>query len=161
MPSAPPLVLVAFLFPAFAGFNFGFDIGSTSGAVTSLRALSPALDASPLLQGLMTSGSLFGSVIGVAISFCIGDPFGRRGELCCASLCYLLGTAITITPQQTHQEYIYLLPWVFTGRVVYGVGIALAMHAACARAPRTKAPRLASAPPPALSLSLCGWSRKQ
>ena len=30
---SPPLVLVAFLFPAFAGFNFGFDIGSTSGAI--------------------------------------------------------------------------------------------------------------------------------
>ena len=155
MPSAPPLVLVAFLFPALAGFNFGFDIGSTSGAVTSLRALSPALDASPLLQGLMTSGSLFGSVIGVAISFCIGDPFGRRGELCCASLCYLLGTAITITPQQSHEEFLYLLPWVFTGRVAYGVGIALAMHAACA--PPSTAPRLASAPPPAPS----GWSMKK
>ena len=36
--SVSPLVLVAFLFPAFGGFNFGFDIGSTGGAIQQLRA---------------------------------------------------------------------------------------------------------------------------
>ena len=62
----PPLVLVAFIFPALAGYNFGYDIGSTSGAIQRLRHVpaAAALDGSPLLQGLLTSGSLFGTCVG-------------------------------------------------------------------------------------------------
>ena len=50
-PPPPPLVLVAFLFPALAGFNFGYDIGSTGGAITQLKAVpdASALNESALL----------------------------------------------------------------------------------------------------------------
>ena len=124
----PPLVLVAFIFPALAGYNFGYDIGSTSGAIQRLRHVpsAAALDGSPLLQGLLTSGSLFGTCVGTALSFLVAAPLGRRGELLLAATLYLLGTAIcTLAPDGT-----YLLHAVFAGRGAYGLGVAFAMHAA-------------------------------
>ena len=126
-PSTPPLVLVAFIFPALAGFNFGFDIGSTSGAVQQLRGVDSELNASPLLVGLLTSGSLFGTVCGTALSFVLGAPLGRRGELLLASCLYAMGTLITtLAPANSP----ILLTLVFLGRTVYGLGVAFAMHAA-------------------------------
>ena len=113
--SMPPLVLASFFFAALAGFNFGFDIGATGGAVTQLRA-SPgagALDASPLYRGLLTSGSLFGAVVGTALSFLAADPLGRRGELLLGAALYLVGTAVTcFAPPATDQ----MLSIVFVGR---------------------------------------------
>ena len=78
-----PLVWVAFVFPALAGFNFGFDIGSTSGAIQQLRTVpsAEALNSSPVMQGLLTSGSLFGALLGTLLSFVLAGPMGRRGEL--------------------------------------------------------------------------------
>ena len=120
----PPLVLVAFLFPAFAGFNFGFDIGSTGGAVQQLQALPGAslLADSPLMVGLLTSGSLFGTVIGTALSFVLANPLGRRGELLLAGMLYFVGTCVAVFATGEN-----LLLFVFAGRVIYGIGIALAM----------------------------------
>lgn len=126
-PRMPPLVLVAFVFPALAGLNFGFDIGSTGGAVQSLRAVpATGLDDSPLLVGLLTSGSLFGAVVGTTLSFVLAAPLGRRGELLLASGLYALGTATCVAAPDGPD----LLGWVFAGRGIYGVGIAFAMHAA-------------------------------
>ena len=126
--AAPPLVLVAFIFPALAGFNFGFDIGSTSGAIQQLRAVPDAaqLDSSPLLQGLLTSGSLFGTVVGTTLSFVVAAPLGRRRELLLASSLYAAGTAIAVLAPAGPS----LLTLVFAGRGIYGVGIAFAMHSA-------------------------------
>ena len=122
----PPLVLVAFIFPALAGLNFGFDIGSTGGAVQQLRSASADLDGSSLLIGLLTSGSLFGAVVGTALSFALAAPLGRRGELLLGAALYVLGTLFTcFSPSGASQ-----LIGVFAGRGVYGVGIAFSMHAA-------------------------------
>ena len=125
---SPPLVLVAFLFPAFAGFNFGFDIGSTSGAIQRLRGVPDAsvLDGSSFLQGLLTSGSLFGTVLGTCLSFVVAGPLGRRGELLLASGLYLLGTCICVFAPSGPS----LLTMVFAGRGIFGMGVAFAMHAA-------------------------------
>ena len=124
----PPLVLIAFCFPAFAGFNFGYDIGSTSGAISQLQMVpnAAALVESPVLRGLLTSGSLFGAVLGTLTSFAIASPLGRRRELILAALLYVVGTAISCSaPDGTH-----LLTFVFLGRGVFGLGVAFAMHAA-------------------------------
>ena len=124
---SPPLVLVAFVFPAFAGFNFGFDIGSTSGAIQQLSIVDVSLAASPLLTGLLTSGSLFGTVIGVLLSFTAAAPLGRRGELLLASVLYIVGTLGAVSVPEHSASF---LGYVFASRVIYGVGIAFAMHAA-------------------------------
>lgn len=127
--SAPPLVLIAFLFPALAGFNFGYDIGSTGGAIVALGAEpgATALASDPLARGLLTSGSLIGAVLGTALCFPLAPALGRRGELLVASALYVVGTAAsTLAPAGGSS----LLQLVLVGRAIYGVGFAFAMHAA-------------------------------
>ena len=124
-------VYVAFLFPALAGFLFGFDIGATSGAVESLLG---ALDgdlrhSSPLLVGTLTSSSLFGAFAGTMVVFVVGEALGRRRELLVGAACYMAGTALTcVAPSSSDAAAV--LPAVLGGRAVYGLGIAFSMHAA-------------------------------
>ncbi|KAF2563625.1 hypothetical protein F2Q70_00014414 [Brassica cretica] len=77
---------------------------------------------SSLDVGLVTSGSLYGALVGSAVAFSIADVIGRRKELVLAALFFLVGgLATTLAP-------IYSV--LIIGRVTYGVGVGLAMHAA-------------------------------
>lgn len=115
-----------FLFPALGGLLYGYEIGATSCATISLQ--SPSLSGiswynlSSLDVGLITSGSLYGALVGSAVAFSIADVIGRRKELILAALFFLVGAiATTLSP-------IYSV--LIIGRVTYGVGVGLAMHAA-------------------------------
>ena len=124
----PPLVFVAFLFPALAGFLFGFDIGAMSGAVHHLSASPGAerLRNSPFFTGLLTSSSLGGAVLGTIACSYVGGFLGRRREIILGGGLYIVGTLVsTLTPDGAD-----LLAWVILGRATYGVGIAFSMHAA-------------------------------
>ena len=132
-PRMPPLVQIAFFFPAFAGMLFGFDIGATSGAVHQLRqdCGGEGLRDSSTLTGLVTSSSLAGAFIGTAASYVFADIIGRRGELIVAGLLYGLGSVGTVlAPQGECGQVDHVLSWVVAARMVYGLGIAFAMHAA-------------------------------
>lgn len=123
----PPLVWVAFIFPALAGLNFGYDIGATGGALQQLRLGGGAvLDSSPVLLGLLTSGSLAGAVMGIILSFLLAGPLGRRGELLLGAALYMAGTLITCYAPRGAD----LLTHVLVGRLIYGMGFAFCMHAA-------------------------------
>ncbi|KAK9029180.1 hypothetical protein V6N11_026301 [Hibiscus sabdariffa] len=119
-------VIVPFLFPALGGLLFGYDIGATSGATISLQ--SPALSGttwfnlSAVQLGLVVSGSLYGALLGSLLVFPIADFLGRRRELIVAALLYLLGGALT--------AYAPGLSILLVGRLLYGLGIGLAMHGA-------------------------------
>ncbi|KAK8478558.1 hypothetical protein V6N11_028253, partial [Hibiscus sabdariffa] len=119
-------VIVPFLFPALGGLLFGYDIGATSGATISLQ--SPALSGttwfnlSAVQLGLVVSGSLYGALLGSLLVFPIADFLGRRRELIIAALLYLLGGALT--------AYAPGLSVLLVGRLLYGLGIGLAMHGA-------------------------------
>ncbi|KAK6935808.1 Major facilitator, sugar transporter-like [Dillenia turbinata] len=119
-------VILPFLFPALGGVLFGYDIGATSGAVLSLQ--SPELSGttwfnlSAVQLGLVVSGSLYGAVLGSLLVFPIADFLGRRRELLVAALLYLLGGIVT--------AYAPGLGVLLTGRLLYGLGIGLAMHGA-------------------------------
>ena len=119
-------VYVAFLFPALAGFLFGYDIGGASGAVRSLDVKSNATSGIPLHDienALYTSASLMGATLGSILVFWIGEPLGRRRELMCGSLLYALGALVSgLGPGSAAT--------VVTGRAVYGLGIAFSMHSA-------------------------------
>lgn len=66
--STPALVYIAFLFPALAGFLFGYDIGSTSGALEALRLEPTAASLkNDVLDGIAHSASLFGAVFGTLL----------------------------------------------------------------------------------------------
>ncbi|GLU11565.1 hypothetical protein SLE2022_283020 [Rubroshorea leprosula] len=108
------------------GLLFGYDIGATSGATISLQ--SPQLSGttwfklSAIQLGLVVSGSLYGALIGSLLVYPIADFLGRRRELISAALLYVLGTLITALAPD--------LGVLLARRLLYGLGIGLAMHGA-------------------------------
>ncbi|XP_021277892.1 D-xylose-proton symporter-like 3, chloroplastic [Herrania umbratica] len=119
-------VILPFLFPALGGLLFGYDIGATSGATISLQ--SPELSGitwfnlSAVQLGLVVSGSLYGALLGSLLVYPIADFLGRRRELIIAALLYVLGGSLT--------AYAPGLSVLLVGRLLYGLGIGLAMHGA-------------------------------
>ncbi|KAL3524526.1 hypothetical protein ACH5RR_017360 [Cinchona calisaya] len=118
--------IAPFLFPAFGGLLYGYDIGATSCATISIE--SPTFSGiswynlSSVELGLVTSGSLYGALIGSILAFNVADFLGRRRELIFSSLLYLVGALVTALAP----NFVVMV----IGRFVYGVGIGLAMHAA-------------------------------
>ncbi|KAK9127055.1 hypothetical protein Syun_015852 [Stephania yunnanensis] len=119
-------VILPFVFPALGGLLFGYDIGATSGATISLQ--SPQLSGtawfslSALQLGLVVSGSLYGALLGSLLVYPIADFLGRRRELISGAALYALGALITgFAPD---------LGLLIIGRLIYGLGIGLAMHGA-------------------------------
>ncbi|BBH04745.1 Major facilitator superfamily protein [Prunus dulcis] len=119
-------IFPGFLFPALGGLLFGYDIGATSGATISLQ--SPELSGtawfnlSAVLLGLVVSGSLYGALFGSLLVYPIADFLGRRRELIISAVLYLLGGLIT--------AYAPSLSVLLVGRLLYGLGIGMAMHGA-------------------------------
>lgn len=119
-------VALPFLFPAVAGSLYGYDIGATSGAAVSIvsERLSGTdwYDLTSLETGLVVSGSLYGALLGSFLAFKIADYMGRRKELMTAAMMYISGALLTAFAPN--------LVAVVVGRLVYGTGIGLSMHAA-------------------------------
>ena len=119
-------VALPFLFPAVAGSLFGYDIGATSGAAVSIA--SPELSGTDwynltsLQTGLVVSGSLYGALVGSVLAFTIADYLGRRREIMTAGVMYIVGALVTALAPS--------FAIVVLGRLIFGVGIGLAMHAA-------------------------------
>ncbi|KAK4440899.1 D-xylose-proton symporter-like 3, chloroplastic [Sesamum alatum] len=119
-------VILPFLFPALGGLLFGYDIGATSGATISLQ--SPELSGtnwfnfSAVQLGLVVSGSLYGALVGSLIVYPLADFLGRRRELIIASIFYLIGALLT--------AYAPGLGVLLVARLLYGLGIGMAMHGA-------------------------------
>ncbi|XP_047310199.1 D-xylose-proton symporter-like 3, chloroplastic [Impatiens glandulifera] len=119
-------VIVPFVFPALGGLLFGYDIGATSGATISLQ--SPELSGitwfnlSAIELGLVVSGSLYGALLGSILVYPIADFLGRRRELIIASVLYALGSLVTFSAPS--------LGVLLVGRLLYGLGIGMAMHGA-------------------------------
>ncbi|KAE9465069.1 hypothetical protein C3L33_03011, partial [Rhododendron williamsianum] len=133
-----------FLFPALGGLLYGYDIGATSCAIISVECVKqkshlPHLsflffavshikrvymvyDLSSVDIGLITSGSLYGALIGSLLAFNVADFLGRRRELIVASVLYLVGALVTALAP----DFVIMV----IGRFVFGIGIGLAMHAA-------------------------------
>ncbi|RDX98183.1 D-xylose-proton symporter-like 2, partial [Mucuna pruriens] len=118
--------ILPFLFPALGGLLFGYDIGATSSATVSIESSTLSgvswYKLSSVEIGLLTSGSLYGALIGSVLAFNIADFLGRRRELIVSALLYFVGALVTgLAPN---------FPVLVLGRLVYGIGIGLAMHAA-------------------------------
>ncbi|KAH9324703.1 hypothetical protein KI387_004881, partial [Taxus chinensis] len=119
-------LILPFLFPALGGVLFGYDIGATSAASVSLQSAELSgttwYNLSSIQAGLVVSGSLYGALCGSIIAFNVADFLGRRRELIVASVLYLLGAFITASAPD--------LPVLIAGRLLFGLAIGLAMHAA-------------------------------
>lgn len=118
--------VLPFLFPALGGFLYGYDIGSTSCATISIESATLSgitwYNLSSLEIGLITSGSLYGALIGSILAFTVADFLGRRRELMVAAVLYLVGAVVTALAP----DFLVMV----IGRFVFGIGIGLAMHAA-------------------------------
>ncbi|GAB2274405.1 hypothetical protein Dimus_009171 [Dionaea muscipula] len=119
-------VILPFLFPALGGLLFGYDIGATSGATISLQSAELSgttwFNLSAIQLGLVVSGSLYGALLGSILVYPIADFLGRKRELIIASMLYVLGGLST--------AYAPGLGVLLLGRLLYGLGIGLAMHGA-------------------------------
>jgi sugar porter (SP) family MFS transporter len=127
-----------FLFPALGGLLFGYDIGASSGALLSMTSSTFSgtdwYALSSFQSGLVVSLSLGGALLGSGGALIYGDSLGRRKELLLASVLYTIGAlSVSIAPS---------LPAVLTGRLIYGVGIGFAMHAAPAYIAETSPARV-------------------
>ncbi|KAF7075833.1 hypothetical protein CFC21_080573 [Triticum aestivum] len=119
-------VILPFVFPALGGLLFGYDIGATSGATISVHSAELSgttwFNLSSLQLGLVASGSLYGALGGSILAYRIADFLGRRIELMTAAALYISGALTTgLAP-----NFVVLI----IGRLLYGVGIGLAMHGA-------------------------------
>ena len=125
-------VLAVFGFPALGGALFGYDIGATSYVLPQLMsrrrsgvAWSHSINDSALLQGVITSGGVFGALVGAMIVFRIADSIGRRKEMMFGAFCYVLGGLLEMMSGS------FLgLPLLILGRVIYGIGCGFVMHGA-------------------------------
>lgn len=118
--------ILPFLFPALGGLLYGYDIGATSCATISIESATLSgitwYNLSSIEIGLITSGSLYGALIGSVLAFNIADFLGRRRELILSALLYLVGALVTAVAP----DFVIMV----IGRFVFGIGIGLAMHAA-------------------------------
>ncbi|KAG6715067.1 D-xylose-proton symporter-like 2 isoform X1 [Carya illinoinensis] len=118
--------ILPFFFPALGGLLYGYDIGATSCATISIESATLSgvswYNLSSVEIGLITSGSLYGALIGSILAFNVADFLGRRRELIAASILYLVGALVTALAPD--------LAVMVIGRFVFGIGIGLAMHAA-------------------------------
>lgn len=125
-------VAYIFLFPALGGLLFGYDIGATSYVLPQLTSEKysgvswwPQVKHSAVLQGLITSGSLFGALIGATIVFRIADMLGRRREIMIGAMLYALGSIL-----EYGSGAVGGIATLVAGRIVYGVGCGFVMHGA-------------------------------
>ncbi|KAF3432668.1 hypothetical protein FNV43_RR23770 [Rhamnella rubrinervis] len=118
--------ILPFLFPALGGLLYGYDIGATSCATISIESATLSgvswYNLSSVEIGLITSGSLYGALIGSVLAFNVADFLGRRRELLSSAVIYLVGALVTAVAPN--------LPIMVVGRFIFGIGIGLAMHAA-------------------------------
>ncbi|KAK1436077.1 hypothetical protein QVD17_01852 [Tagetes erecta] len=118
--------ILPFLFPAFGGLLYGYDIGATSSATINIKSPTSSgiswYDLSSVQVGLVTSGSLYGALIGSILAFNVADFLGRRRELMVSAASYIIGAVVTTLAPGFAIMVI--------GRFIYGIGIGLAMHAA-------------------------------
>ncbi|RCV08375.1 hypothetical protein SETIT_1G320900v2 [Setaria italica] len=131
-------VILWFLFPALGGLLFGYDIGATSGATISVQSADLSgttwFNRSSVQLGLVASGSLYGALGGSILTHRIADFLGRRIELVTAAALYILGALVTgFAP-----NFVGLI----IGRILYGIGIGLAMHGAPLYIAETSPPQI-------------------
>jgi len=121
------LSAIALIFgvPALGGFLFGFDISVTSYAVVQLRLLVT----SSTVIGLTVSAASLGAYLGSLRIFSIADRIGRRAELRYAAALYFVGaTTEVLAGFCLAINTSFSMTVLIVGRLLYGVGIACAMH---------------------------------
>lgn len=126
-----------FFYPALGGLLFGYDIGATSAVILQLQSHEysgvmwhTTVNENSLLQGVITSSSMLGAMIGCVICLRFADTIGRRKTLLFAAVFYFLGAVVEGVSGFPTWSVIDGVSVLLTGRVIYGLGIGLAMQGA-------------------------------
>lgn len=121
-----PPWLPAFSTAALGGLLFGSDIGASSSVVRILGSAAGegAFGALSAIQlGTIASSSLFGAMAASLALIQLGDKkIGRKTELITAAVLFTCGTIL----QSFAPSFIATI----IGRIIYGLGIGVAMHVA-------------------------------
>lgn len=118
-------VVIVFLTPALGGFLFGFDIAATSFVLVALPSVSS------FIQGIIVSAASLGAFLASLWIFQAADRIGRLAELRYGASLYIIGVIGEVAAgfglsTTTHTEFYLVL--LTLSRLIYGFGIAFAMH---------------------------------
>jgi len=129
------MAYLIFCVSAGGGLLFGYIIGATSNIVTdqteanpggiicaaTYNSTDPCLNLDDFHKGILTSINVIGALCGTFFAFAFGEVLGRRRELIGGMCLYVCGCLLSA-----------LLPlnYIYFGQFVYGLGVALSMHAA-------------------------------
>lgn len=142
-------VLLIFLVPALGGCLFGYDIGATSYTIAQIISSSRQEESSssqhddwtamvansPAWQGFLVAAASLGAFGGSAWVQQVADELGRRNELRLGACLYAVGAIGQVaggsvgTTQAVWTSWLGLVLFA-AGRLVYGLGIGIVMHAA-------------------------------
>lgn len=138
---------LVFLAPALGGFSYGYDIGATSFVLSMMLTDGGGgndrywwHNFPKVQQGLMVSCLALGALIGshIVLTY-LANSIGRRKEIRIAATLYIVGsmfnvmsgTLLATSNVFSHNvNFGWGLVLLLTGRLLYGVGVAFAMHSA-------------------------------
>lgn len=113
------LVYLATAVSAMGGMLFGYDIGVISGAILFIKK---DFSLSPILEEIVVSAVLLGSLAGAAIGGTLTDRFGRRKLLIVTAIIFAVGAiGAALAPGTT---------WLIAARIIAGVAIGIASFVA-------------------------------
>jgi sugar porter (SP) family MFS transporter len=136
---SPIGVLLIFIVPALGGLLFGYDIGATSYVIVQVASpfavsgveWGKRVASSAIWQGCIVSFASLGALMGSCAMFGLADQLGRRRELRIGAILYLMGAAAQgVSSFLKASSWPWGLVVLLTGRLVYGLGIGISMHAA-------------------------------
>lgn len=129
--------IFVFLFPALGGLLFGYDIGATSSAIIQIQSSQysgvlwwQTIKNSSLLQGIITSISMLGAMIGCLICFKVADQLGRRKTILISCYFYFAGSIIEFISGYSQWKASIGISVLIIGRFIYGIGCGFAMQGA-------------------------------
>jgi len=133
-------VALVFAVPALGGFLFGYEIAATTFVLkaittTATTKWTSVIASSAVWQGIVVSLSSLGAWISSWYVFArnSGDSkntIGRRTELQLGAMLYILGAALEVSAVSISNNVLLGMMTFFIGRLLYGFGIGIAMHAA-------------------------------
>ena len=125
-----------FIFPALGGFLYGYDIGATAVALDDMGSEQwsgtswHAAAANSVVRGVIVSAVMVGAALGSLLVLRYETDWGRVKEMRLASALYGAGALVEGLSGSPGLSAPLGLTALLFGRVVYGVGIGLAMHGA-------------------------------
>lgn len=118
-PAGNRLVYRAAAISALGGMLFGYDIGVISGAILFIKT---DFGLSPILEEVVVSSVLLGSLVGAVAGGVLADRFGRRRMLIVTAVVFGLGAiAAALAPATA---------WLIVARVTAGMAIGIASFVA-------------------------------